>query len=83
MRWRAGQSCAPAFNKIMALDFPIIRRQRTLGAFPTADAMRAAKSLQTATPSVTLDPILPATTPVVKPVKVSPPNPSHDDAADK
>jgi len=61
--------------------YPIPKRQRQPGAFPTADAMRAAKVAA----SVTLDPILP---PVVemsaaKPVKVSMPNKSHDDPADK
>lgn len=68
----------------MALDFPIIRRQRKLGAFPSADAMRAAKAAALAT-SVTLDSTLPPVVemPVAKPVKVSTPNQSHDDPADK
>ncbi|MEI8292135.1 MAG: hypothetical protein WCH99_21910 [Verrucomicrobiota bacterium] len=59
--------------------YPIPKRQRKLGAFPSADAMRAAK----AAASVTLDPTLPATTPEAKPVKVSTPNKSHDDPAGK
>jgi hypothetical protein len=46
----------------MALDFQIIRRQRKLGAFPTADAMRAAKAAAQAA-SVTLDPTLSVATP--------------------
>ena len=61
--------------------YPIPKRQRKLGAFPTADAMRAAK----AAASVTLDPTLPPVVemPAAKPVTVSTPNKSHDDPADK
>ena len=63
----------------MALDFPIIRRQRKLGAFPSADAMRAAKAAALAAESV-----LPVVEmPTAKPLKVTTPNQSHDDPADK
>jgi hypothetical protein len=61
----------------MALDFPIIRRQRKLGAFPTADATRAAKAAALAAESV--QPVVDM--PAAKPVKVSTPNKSHDDPA--
>ena len=68
----------------MALDFPTIRRQRKLGAFPSADAMRAAKAAALAA-SVTLVSTLPPVVemPGAKPVKVLPPNQPHDDPADK
>jgi len=64
--------------------YPIPKRQRRLGAFPTADAMRAAKAASTSansSASVTLDPTLPATTLVEKPVKDSTPKKVHGDAA--
>jgi hypothetical protein len=63
----------------MALDFPCIRRQRKLGAFPTADAMRAAKAAALAAESV--PPVVEM--PVAKPLKVSSPNQTHDDPTDK
>jgi hypothetical protein len=60
--------------------YPIPKRQRKPGAFPTADAMRAEKAAAQAV-SVTPDPAVPATTAVEKPEKVLNPKKSRDDAS--
>jgi hypothetical protein len=57
--------------------YPIQRRQRKPGAFPAAEALRAAKAAALVAAPVLADP--PA---VIEPLKISPPEQAHEDAAD-
>lgn len=65
----------------MALDFPVIRRQRKLGAFPTADQARAEKLRASLPPPETASPNVPPVveTPVVKSAAPASKKKSNDD----